>query len=166
MTEPDAHAGHVVVSLDDLFGDAHITAVEEMALDGAQRLSDVRRLRWRAGDSITHGDGDRPREAADAGAGLVADYLGPHPLGEVRRRTLRWACSWLQGHKAMLSMIPVCPDKDVACPSGRRVARACRGKHGVCEPGGQAPVTKHWAVRRLGERPALALSCRHYAPKD
>ena len=93
------HAGHVVVSLDDLLGDAHVTAVEEMALDGAQRLADVRRLRWRAGDSITHGGGDRPRETADAGAALVADYLS---LGEVRDLALRWACSWRLWQRAVL----------------------------------------------------------------
>lgn len=90
------------MSLDDLFGDAHVTAVEEMALDGAQRLSDVRRLRWRAGDSITHGHGDRPMETADASARLVTDDL---ILEKVRNLVLRWARSWLRGHYTMLSMV-------------------------------------------------------------
>ena len=71
------HSGHVVVSLDDLFGDEHVAAVEEMALDGAQLLSNVRRLRWRAGDSMTPNDGDANAEAATAAADHLANAAVP-----------------------------------------------------------------------------------------
>ena len=109
-----------MVSLDDLFGDAHVAAVEEMALDGAQRLSDVRRLRWRAGDSITRGDGDRPSEAASAAAGLTSDAPGQR---EVRILTSRRACCRRQravGHAVKTQCQDVGPESDAACHSDRR----------------------------------------------
>ena len=62
-----------MVSLDDLFGDTRITSVEEMALDGAQRLSDVRRLRWRAGESITRSDWPRGVAADEAARGQYTE---------------------------------------------------------------------------------------------
>lgn len=42
-----------MVRLSHVFGRRRVAAVEELALDGAQRLADVRRLRWKAGDALT-----------------------------------------------------------------------------------------------------------------
>lgn len=49
-------AGSVTVPLSDIFGKRRVAAVEELALDGAQRLADVKRLRWDAGESLTRDD--------------------------------------------------------------------------------------------------------------
>ena len=65
-----------------MFGSERLVSVVELALDGAQKLVDVKRLQWQAGDSITSEDWDT---ANAYGKDSVRVGLNAQSLGGGRR---------------------------------------------------------------------------------
>ena len=95
--------GGVCIPLKSVFGSDRVVFVEELALDGAQKLADVKRLQWQAGDPITRNEElDTARSDGNAGVkgGSYQHGRGPNKsepgLAQLRDGPIgchRWRCN-------------------------------------------------------------------------